>query len=48
MGNAFGDLTIDDATLDDEQPLEGSTPDATPGETLVPGAASVPPFLSFK
>lgn len=44
MGDAFGDLTIDDATLDDEQPLEGSTPDATMGADQ----ASLPPVPSFK
>lgn len=48
MGDAFGDLTIDDATLDDEQPLEGSTQDATPGATMGADQASLPPAPSFE
>jgi len=45
LEDAFGDLLIDDATLQDEQPLEGATPDAA---TRPLDPASIPPAPSFK
>jgi len=47
MEDAFGDLIIDDATLNDEQPLKGSTPDATMGASPS-DQASIPPVPAFK
>ena len=47
MEDAFGDLIIDDATLNDEQPLKGSTPDATMGASPS-DQGSPPPAPAFK
>ncbi|HEY9079870.1 ankyrin repeat domain-containing protein [Magnetovibrio sp.] len=47
-GDAFGDLQIDDATLDDEQPLEGLPPAAAPKQPASSGTAAPPPAPDFK
>ena len=45
LEDAFGDLLIDDATLQDEQPLEGASPDAAMRPL---DRASIPPIPNFK
>ena len=47
MEDAFGDLIIDDATLKDELPLEGSIPETATGVSPL-DQASIPTVPSFK